>query len=600
MTIKRHQLLLLLLISLSSCLFCIRSHGQQCNDHELDSVRRLASKAGIKPPDKIDCLNQIARCLLDIDQDSATWYALLAADLSNEIGYKKGMAVSQLRLGKIQEKRQNFDDALRLYQMTIHLYGQIGKDEEYLSALNYAGIIYEMRHDYDQALEYYLLGLAEAESIDNKLYRAFFHNNASFIYKHIGNRELELKNYKKAASLFQELGQDYYYSYSLVNIGSYYVNAEAYDSAKIYLRAAEGLMQSDSNYYGLANLYINLGELLFQQDKLHDALDKFNKSLDYARLIDSGSLDRKNRIAVAHLLLGNTYLKMENYTSAIQNFRISYTLAKRYRALMELQEVCFGLFNSFLNLSQQDSALHYLELYHAYNDSLQRELYNEKIDQLDYEFKLENERTSMAKEKAILLAEKRRDQLLYTIVTIILLLLATGGILIGYLQKMKLQKSELIKSNLQLEKESMASNLEKKNRELTTNVLYLLKKNEYITVITHKLRDLSEGVDRQQKKIIIDLVREMENSILRDAWSEFELRFNDVHQEFYRKLNEKHPGLSPNELRLSAFLRLNMSSKEIASISFQSVQSLKVARYRLRRKLNLSRGENLVTYLSQL
>ena len=267
---------------------------------------------------------------------------------------------------------------------------------------------------------------------------------------------------------------------------------------------------------------------------------------------------------------------------------------------MELQETCYGLFDSYLNLDQRDSAKHYLELYLSYNDSLQMERYNEKIDQLNYEFKLENERASMAKDRAILLAEKRRDQLRYTIVSIILFLLAAGAILLFYLQKLKLQKTDLIKWNLQLEKENMASNLEKKNRELTTNVLYLLKKNEYITIITNKLRELSKNVDRQQKKIIIDLVREMENSIIREAWKEFELRFNDVHQEFYRKLNKKHPGLSPNELRLSAFLRLNMSSKEIASITFQSIQSLKVARYRLRKKLNLGRGENLVTYLSKL
>jgi len=73
-----------------------------------------------------------------------------------------------------------------------------------------------------------------------------------------------------------------------------------------------------------------------------------------------------------------------------------------------------------------------------------------------------------------------------------------------------------------------------------------------------------------------------------------------VHNKFYNTLNSKFPDLTPNELKLCAFLRLNMSTKEIAAITYQSYNSLSTARYRLRKKLGLDEHTNLITYLNQL
>ena len=83
-----------------------------------------------------------------------------------------------------------------------------------------------------------------------------------------------------------------------------------------------------------------------------------------------------------------------------------------------------------------------------------------------------------------------------------------------------------------------------------------------------------------------------------EVWEEFEYRFQNVHEEFYQNLKKKFPDLTPAEIKLAAFLRLNMNTKEIASITNQSVNSLETARYRLRKKLGITNQEvNLVNFL---
>ena len=85
-----------------------------------------------------------------------------------------------------------------------------------------------------------------------------------------------------------------------------------------------------------------------------------------------------------------------------------------------------------------------------------------------------------------------------------------------------------------------------------------------------------------------------------DTWNEFEMRFKEIHEDFYTQLGQLFPNLTPNELRLCAFLKLNLSTKEISSITYQSPESIKTARYRLRKKLNLDRDSNLTSFLHSL
>jgi len=148
--------------------------------------------------------------------------------------------------------------------------------------------------------------------------------------------------------------------------------------------------------------------------------------------------------------------------------------------------------------------------------------------------------------------------------------------------------------------QKLNSELEYKNKELTTNVMYLLRKNELILMVTDKLKKAKLSFKLENRKLVEDVIHDLESASKGDIWKEFELRFQEVHSDFYKKLNEMYPDLSPNELKLCAFLRLNMSTKDIAAITFLSVNSINIARHRLRKRLNIEQDENLITYLSSL
>ncbi len=143
--------------------------------------------------------------------------------------------------------------------------------------------------------------------------------------------------------------------------------------------------------------------------------------------------------------------------------------------------------------------------------------------------------------------------------------------------------------------------IEGKKRELTSSALRLIQINEMNNNLIADLEkinliDCNNEVSRQVKEVISQYQANSGKSF----WKEFESRFENVHEAFFSKLNLLFPHLTPGEKKLCALLRLNLTSKDIAAITFQNSQSVDMARYRLRKKLNLHQDENLVDYLLKL
>jgi hypothetical protein len=201
----------------------------------------------------------------------------------------------------------------------------------------------------------------------------------------------------------------------------------------------------------------------------------------------------------------------------------------------------------------------------------------------------------LEREKTIRQIQQQKRVFVLIIIIISLVLGLSVIILLFVRYKIKAENAELEKANLEKE-------LDFKNKELTLKVMSLLKKNEILSNISKKLIDIKKEAVKSETKIAINKIyKELQKSTDDEIWEEFELRFKQVHSDFYKKLMDNFPDLSPSEQRLCAFLRLNMSSKEISELTGQSLNALETARYRLRKKLNISNSQiNLITFLSQL
>ena len=167
-------------------------------------------------------------------------------------------------------------------------------------------------------------------------------------------------------------------------------------------------------------------------------------------------------------------------------------------------------------------------------------------------------------------------------------------------QNLESKKNSLEVKSLELEKVNLERELEFRTKELATNVMYMARTSEFITRISEKLLKSKMYFTRENQEVINKIITELQSYVDQDTWSEFEIRFQQVHNEFYTRLNELHSDLTANEKKLCAFLRLNMTTKEISAITYQSVNSIIVARSRLRKKLGIDRDENLVSYLENL
>ena len=164
-----------------------------------------------------------------------------------------------------------------------------------------------------------------------------------------------------------------------------------------------------------------------------------------------------------------------------------------------------------------------------------------------------------------------------------------------------LQKSEAEKAKLMaMEIERIGLELESNQKSVTAATLKLIQNSERDSQTIERLMELEENTNPISKQKINTLISDYKRTSYNSNWDEFEILFEKVHNSFYEKLNTQQPTLTANERKICAFLKLNMSSKEIAQITFQSEEALKKARLRLRQKLEISRETNLVTFLQNI
>ena len=159
-------------------------------------------------------------------------------------------------------------------------------------------------------------------------------------------------------------------------------------------------------------------------------------------------------------------------------------------------------------------------------------------------------------------------------------------------RKLKRKKIENQKKIVQIQNEKLQQEIEAKNRELAVSTMSLIKKNEFLNAIKDQLKKASN--ESAIKSVIRTIDRNITNE---DDWKFFEEAFNNADKHFLKKIKDQHPELTANDLRLCAYLRLNLSSKEIAPLLNISVRSVEVKRYRLRKKMQLPHEDGLVEYI---
>jgi ligand-binding sensor domain-containing protein/DNA-binding CsgD family transcriptional regulator len=166
-----------------------------------------------------------------------------------------------------------------------------------------------------------------------------------------------------------------------------------------------------------------------------------------------------------------------------------------------------------------------------------------------------------------------------------------------YLHQLELEKSE--KEIIKLKNEKLEAEIEFKNMELASTAMHLVQKGELLANIKDEIVRLKNGSNGNGssdyfKKMLHILNEETKTD---KDWEHFAVHFDKVHSDFLRILKTNYPNLSAHELKLCAYLRMNLSSKEIAQLENISVRGVEISRYRLRKKFQISTETNLFDFL---
>jgi ligand-binding sensor domain-containing protein/DNA-binding CsgD family transcriptional regulator len=177
-------------------------------------------------------------------------------------------------------------------------------------------------------------------------------------------------------------------------------------------------------------------------------------------------------------------------------------------------------------------------------------------------------------------------------------------------QKLQKEKDEFLKQEaianeqriVKIRNEQLQSELAGKSRELANSAMNIVYKNELLQKISDELSHIKDSTGKKLPEEQLRKIQKVIDEGMTDErdWNLFESSFNEAHESFFKKLKQQHPDLVPNDLKLCAYLRMNMNSKEMASLLNISLRGVEIRRYRLRKKLNLEHDKNLVEFLMEL
>ena len=377
--------------------------------------------------------------------------------------------------------------------------------------------------------------------------------------------------------------KDKYLRTIYLNISNADIEIDNFLEAESYIERAIELCVKNGDRRNEALAYANKSSVLLGTNDA-GALEYAYKALKVRQ-----TLGNEIELTKSYRILGDLYSQLAQRDSAKYYLELTLDNSERLGLMFDKYYVAQILKDIYSDEGNNDKAFYYSELYNeAYFEYLE-------VSNLGLinDLKVQNEISRIESRE-----KERRGNLSFTVLVLVFLLFSIVGFYFALKRKHKIERLE--NERLVLEKKVIEETLENKNKKLVTSVLHQISRNELIAQIIINLQEFSNELNVKQKASLNKIVRELKAGNDQSILKEFELTFQEVHTKFFKKLDRFY-SLTPAERRMAAFIKLNLSSKEISAISGQSVRTIDVTRYRLRKKLDINNTEvNLSTFLAKL
>lgn len=519
-----------------------------------------------------------------------------ALEYYSEMKDSSGKFWSFLGMGIVQKQTGNFSNAIDFYNQALVVARQAKMQAEEASCLNNLGNIYRKQGDFSKAMEAYQQSIEVFRTLNDDEAVSDCLNNIGNLYLDNGDPFRALDYYKQALVINLGKNDQYRLIIRYKNLAGAYTELKDYDNARQYLDDALILADKSGDKSFLASCNMQIGKLHSLRKDYIIAIAYYTKAENIYD--ETGSIAEQ-----CESLIQLAFAKIE--TGALKEARTdakkALEMAVETGSLKSQLDANLCMVSCLEKANALDESYPFLQKASQLKDSIYSSEKYRTIEEIEADFarnelRRENEiltQNSLLQKKAI-----RAKNLILFLLGITLLLSGAVIWLVYKRQKEATREVGRVKQSSEESIEKLHVDLVNKERELTTKTISINQKNQILEGLIGELDKLKNN--NPTSSSILQLQNQLKTELSPNSWKEFEIQFNEVHPGFQNQLLKRFPGLSPSERRLCSFLRLDMNTREIASLTGQTFKSIEVARTRIRKKMNLSREENLSNFIASI
>ncbi|NET36241.1 MAG: hypothetical protein F6K19_30155 [Cyanothece sp. SIO1E1] len=367
--------------------------------------------------------------------------------------------------------------------------------------------------------------------------------------------------------------------------------------AKIYLDSA---MQFYSPELGMAQLcFIRFEQAIIRHKngEYHQAIASFEELLPWFKT------HKPSFLVLFYKFMGDTYHALNHLAESEKCYQLALDISRRYHSHVDFTPLVHQELSQ-LYYKQGDFQQAYeqlritKELDATFFDS--RSSNNLPLLEIQDAYRKEKETKRILLQEQHLAKLKQEEKVLFLqriiLIACIIFLLLFGMLAFKYIRNKHQTEKQVIQRKRKLEVQQTEELVELKNKELAAFALKLIEKEAFIKTLKNRLSKGNGGIQEHEVKQIVRSISHSNS----EHWKEFEARFVSVNKSFYERLSQRFPVLTEGDKKLCALVKLNFSSKEMAKLLGISIASVHTTRYRLRKKLNLTRDINLTEFIAEV
>jgi len=564
------------------------------NQKAIDSLKGLLKTQ--KGTDRLKTLHEISIEHIFYDTKLALPYIIEETELAEKLNDSSFMAESANLYGVYYNMTSDYRKSITKYREAIGLFTKLNNKDRLSRVLNNLANSYRELGEFEHSLQTHMKALKLKEEISADL------DNLAASYWNIGNAHGDVKNfkasnewYKKAIDAYQELEQEDDLISVQTLVGYNYKEIKEYDKALPYFIKAIDYYKKTKQETNLAAIYDVVGNLYFDLEDYNKAKEYYEESVKVSKNHDEATLTARS---IRNL--GRVNNKLGNYEKALKLLFNSLETFKNRETKLSMYNNYYYISEVYESMGNYKKALEYYKNFSTLRNEVMDNDKIKAINELEIKYQTEKKESEIAlqnEEIKTLNAQAENDKLTKTLygIGMFSFIAIAGLIYFGLRQRIKRNRIQREKQE-EIYKQEIAF----KKKELASQTLHLVQKNTFIQELKDNLEKIKKSPELfkvEFRRLVMLLKKESAED--RD-WEVFKSYFSEVHNNFDNKIKAIANDITEKEIRLASFLRMNLSTKEIASMLNVLPDSVLKSKYRLKKKLALNKEDDLTQFLNTL